>query len=77
MAAAPPLPPLPHAPLHSAACAPSPSSTTQQVKGDLLGGSEGLAGALRGAGVERVTHLFHCAYLMKGDPKEECEARAS
>lgn len=30
--------------------------------------------ALRAAGVERATHVFHCAYLMRKDPGEECEA---
>ena len=35
-----------------------------QVKGDLQAGGGSVAAALRGAGVPRVTHLFHCAYLM-------------
>jgi hypothetical protein len=29
--------------------------------------------ALADAGAESVTNIFHCAYLMKGDPGEECE----
>ncbi|EFN56698.1 hypothetical protein CHLNCDRAFT_21968 [Chlorella variabilis] len=48
----------------------------QQVKADLLD-KGAVEAALRQAGAESVTHVFHCAYLMKKAPKEECEVNLS
>lgn len=42
------------------------------MKADLLD-KGAVEAALRQAGAESVTHVFHCAYLMKKAPKEECE----
>ena len=35
--------------------------------------AEATARALKDAGAERATHVFHCAFLDTGDPVKDCE----